>query len=65
MLDGLRGAIRPLVTGGLIIVQCAIGVGWATGLFPADVAEKAFAALGLFTMNAVTFYFKERSDQKS
>jgi hypothetical protein len=55
-IDSLRAAVRPTVTWGLVLVQAALAVLWATGTTAAD----AFAALAPFTMMAMTFWFKSR-----
>ena len=60
-LEGLRAAVRPTVTWGLVLVQAALAVLWATGTAAAD----AFAALAPFTMMAMTFYFRSRDDRRS
>jgi hypothetical protein len=57
-IEVVRAAVRPTVTWGLVAVQAALAIGWAVG---AD-AEQAFAALGPFTMMAMTFWFRSRED---
>ncbi len=57
-IDAIRAAVRPTVTWGLVAVQAGLAVAWATGAN----AEQAFAALGPFTMMAMTFWFHSRED---
>jgi len=57
-VDAIKATVRPTVTWGLVVVQAGLAVAWATG---AD-AEQAFAALGPFTMMAMTFWFRSRED---
>ena len=58
MIEFVRGAVRPTVTWGLVVVQAGLAVAWAMGTDAAD----AFAALAPFTMMAMTFWFKSRED---
>ncbi|MBT5774925.1 MAG: hypothetical protein HOH95_11180 [Dehalococcoidia bacterium] len=55
-IDAIKAAVRPMVTWGLVAVQAGLAVAWATGAN----AEQAFAALGPFTMMAMTFWFRSR-----
>lgn len=58
-IDSIRALVRPTVTWGLVAAQGGLAAAWALGLE----AEQAFAALGPFTMMAMTFWFRSREDQ--
>jgi hypothetical protein len=59
-VEFIRALVRPLTTWGLVLVQAALAVLWATGTAAAD----AFAALAPFTMMAMTFWFRSRDDRR-
>ena len=56
-MNSLRSSVRPLVTFAFVIGQLGLAAAWAAG---ADAAEKAFAALGTFTILIVKDYFDSR-----
>lgn len=57
-IDAIKAAVRPTVTWGLVAVQAGLAAAWAMGAN----AEQAFAALGPFTMMAMTFWFRSREE---
>jgi hypothetical protein len=57
-VDAIKAAVRPTVTWGLIVVQAGLSVDWATDAN----TEQAFTPLALFTMMAMTFWFRSRED---
>ena len=61
-MNRIDSAVRPAITVALVITQIALSILWAYGT---PHAEQAFAAVGSFTMMAVTFWFKSRDDEKA
>lgn len=70
MLENIAGFVRtvtrPIVTYTLVATQCLLAVGMvgdAVGAAEVTGAKEASAALAPFTMMALTFWFKDRSDE--